>query len=208
MNKYKVLPQQKHLDCTEQEVRFCELILNTMDTKIGYVFKAGYFDGEDHEDPSVKKRASDKYKSLMQKKCIRFYLESHRKSVYVTDDCDVPALKRRLYEIAMGRATEEVLVKTQNGATKEIVSVSIHDQISAAKAFFQFNEADRKYKLSGVKTITDSKIKAQEQKVLDLIGKYKTVDIKKSDFFDKNKDFMDIECVEVENEGDSDRGSE
>ena len=65
MNKYKVLPQQKHLDCTEQEVRFCELILNTMDTKIGYVFKAGYFDGEDQEDPSVKKRASDKYKSLM-----------------------------------------------------------------------------------------------------------------------------------------------
>lgn len=205
MAQYKVLPQQKLADCTEQEVLFCELILSGKGSRMDMVFGAGYFEGEDHNDPIVKRKASDKYRSLMDKRCVKDYLAKNRKKVYVTDDCDVPALKRRLYEIAMGRGTQEVLIKTKDGVQREIVSASIQDQISAAKAFFQFNEADRKYKLSGVKTITDAQSKAQEKRVMDLIGKYKTVDIVKTDFFDKHPEVIDVECEEVEIEGDSDR---
>ena len=208
MAQYKVLPQQKLAECTEQEILFCELILNGKGSRMDMVFGAGYFEGEDHNDPIVKRKASDKYRSLMDKRCVKDYLAKNRKKVYVTDDCDVPALKRRLYEIAMGRGTQEVLVKTKDGVQREIVSASIQDQISAAKAFFQFNEADRKYKLSGVKTITDAQSKAQEKRVMDLIGKYKTVDIVKTDFFEKHPEIIDVECEEVEVEGNSDGRSE
>ena len=204
MNNYKVLPQNKPSECTDQEIAFCELILNTMNTRSGYVFAAGYFDGEDHDDPVVKRKASDKYKSLMDKKCVKMYLAKNRKSVYVTDDCDVPALKRRLYEMAMGRATQEVLVKTKEGVQKEIVSISIQDQITAANSFFKFNEADRKYKLSGVKTVTDRQSKEQEKKVLDFISRYRTVDIKKSDVLDKHPEIIDVDFEETEDERDSD----
>ena len=106
--------------------------------------------------------------------------------------------------MAMGRATQEVLVKTKEGVQKEIVSISIQDQITAANSFFKFNEADRKYKLSGVKTVTDRQSKDQEKKVMDFISRYKTVDIKKSDVLDRHPEIIDVDFEETEDERDSD----
>ena len=168
--------QQANLECTDQEKVFCEAILSGK-TRKDAVLAAGYFQGIDPDDPRMQNRIKVKASNLLKKKCIVHYLQKNKKKIYLTDDCDVPALKRKIYEIAMGDAKQVVAVKTDEGMEAMTLPPSFKDQIAAANVFMKMNELDRKYKLAGVQTLSEQQTMVQETKVKNILDKYKTVDI-------------------------------
>lgn len=177
-----VRPTQRHLECSEQEKSFCNYILAGK-SQIDSCILAGYYSNEDTNDPVIRNRLRVKAKNLLKKKSIVHYLAVNKKKIYLTDDCDVPALKHHLYEIAMGRAKGKYFDQEGNEHETE---PSFKEQVSASLAFMKFNDADRKYKLLGVQTMSDAQALVQETKVSSILAKYRTADIVSTNFYDKH----------------------
>ena len=177
-----VRPTQRNLECNEQEKSFCNYILAGK-SQVDSCILAGYYSDEDPNDPVVRNRIRVKAKNLLKKKSIVHYLAVNKKKIYLTDDCDVPALKHHLYEIAMGRAKGKYI--DANGDEHE-TEPSFKEQVSASLAFMKFNDSDRKYKLLGVQTMSDAQAMVQESKVSSILAKYRSVDIVTTNFYDKH----------------------
>lgn len=177
-----VRPTQRNLECTEQEKSFCNYILANK-SQVDSCILAGYYPDEDPNDPKVRNKLRVKAKNLLKKKSIVHYLAVNKKKIYLTDDCDVPALKHHLFEIAMGRARGKFY---DNDGNEHEFEPSFKDQVSASLAFMKFNDADRKYKLMGVQTMSDAQALVQETKVSSILDKYRTVDIVTTNFYDKH----------------------
>lgn len=184
------------LECTEQEKMFCEYILQG-GTQILAVVNAGYMTMEEADTKKGKIKAGNKARDLLKKQCVVLYMQKNKKKIYLTDDCDVPALKRHLYEIAMGNARA---IEIDNKGYEHEVPPPFNAQIQAATVFMKFNESDRKYKLAGVQTMTDAQVKVQENKVRSLLDKYKTADILTTDFYEKHPELNppEAEFEEIE----------
>ena len=168
------------LECTEQEKMFCDYLIQGGTQQMAVV-NAGYMTLEELNSPKGKAKAGNKARDLLKKKCVVLYMQRNKKLIYITDDCDVPALKHHLYQIAMGNATA---IEIDNKGIEHEVPPPFNAQIQAAQAFMKFNEADRKNKLAGVHTMTDAQVKVQENKVKNLLSKYKTADIVTTNFYE------------------------
>lgn len=185
-------------ECSEMEQKFCDCKIQGQ-TNIMAVVNAGYMTMEDIETQKGKVKAQNKARDLLKKRCVILYMNKNRKRIYLTDDCDVPALKHHLYQIAMGNATA---IEIDNKGIEHEVPPPFNAQIQAAQAFMKFNEADRKYKLAGVHTMTDAQVKVQENKVKSLLSKYRTADIVTTRYFENNPKYAEPLEIEFKEEGD------
>ncbi len=152
---------------TDQERIFCDCLLAGK-TNIQAVISAGYFQPGDECDSEKRVKMHAKARSLKEKVGVTVYLQKNKDKIFLTEDLDTARLKRHIYEIAMGQAKGTYFDK--EGVGHE-VEPSFSDQISAANTFLKMNEIDRKYQLSGVKTVTNDKV--QVNKVQSLLDKYK-----------------------------------
>lgn len=152
---------------TDQERVYCDCLLagkNRLDALV----TAGYFESGDKEIPEMRKKMITKAASLKSKVGVTVYLQKNKDKIYLTEDLDTARLKRHIYEVAMGNA--KGIIYDKDGNPHE-VTPSFGDQIAAANSFMKMNEIDRKYALSGVKTVTTDKV--QINKVQNLLDKYK-----------------------------------
>ncbi len=152
---------------SEQEKIFCDCLLAGK-TQMSALITAGYFQPGDDLDKKTRSKMMNKVRTLKEKVGVTVYLQKNKDKIYLTEDLDTSRLKRHIYEIAMGNAKGETVDK--EGVTHE-TTPSFSDQIAAANTYMKMNELDKKYQLSGVKTISNDRI--QVNKVQNLLDKYK-----------------------------------
>lgn len=152
---------------SEQEKVFCDCLLAGK-TQMSALITAGYFQPGDEVDPVTRRKMQSKVRTLKEKVAVGVYLQKNKDKIYLTEDLDTSRLKRHIYEIAMGNAKGESVDK--DGVTHE-TTPTFSDQIAAANTYMKMNELDKKYQLSGVKTITNDRV--QVNKVQNLLDKYR-----------------------------------
>ncbi len=152
---------------SEQERIFCDCLLAGK-TQMQALVTAGYFQPGDDLDKKTRVKMQNKVRTLKDKVAVTVYLQKNKDKIYLTEDLDTSRLKRHIYEIAMGNAKGEMVDK--EGVTHE-TTPTFSDQIAAANTYMKMNELDKKYQLSGVKTITNDRV--QVNKVQSLLDKYK-----------------------------------
>ncbi len=152
---------------SEQEKVFCDCLLAGK-TQMSALITAGYFQPGDEVDPKTRAKMHSKIRTLKEKVAVGVYLQKNKDKIYLTEDLDTSRLKRHIYEIAMGNAKGESVDK--DGVTHE-TTPTFSDQIAAANTYMKMNELDKKYQLSGVKTITNDRV--QVNKVQNLLDKYR-----------------------------------
>lgn len=173
-NQVEYVNVHKQQVITEQEKKFCELVLRGVGNRDA-VFEAGYYPMDKKDDPVYKNRASAKSQSLLMKKGIRIYLNKNRKIIRVdSDGCDRRALKIHIYDIAMGNITQNVM--TKEGEQVQ-VPPSFKDQITAAALFAKMDNDDRMVKISQVEATPDVVTEEIGQKVSKFISKFNTREV-------------------------------
>lgn len=150
---------------SDQEKIYCDCLLAGKSWTSALI-TAGYF--EPGDEISNRNKMRNKNQSLKNKVGVTVYLQKNKDKIYLTEDLDTSRLKRHIYEIAMGNAKGTFFDK--EGVGHEI-EPSFGDQIAAANCYMKMNELDKKYQLSGVKTVTTDKV--QVHKVQNLLDKYK-----------------------------------
>lgn len=152
---------------TDQEKIFCDCLLAGK-TQMSALITAGYFQPGDDLDKKMRPKMQNKVRALKDKVAVTVYLQKNKDKIYLTEDLDTSRLKRHIYEIAMGNAKGESVDKD---GVKHETTPTFSDQIAAANTYMKMNELDKKYQLSGVKTITNDRV--QVNKVQNLLDKYK-----------------------------------
>lgn len=152
---------------SDQEKVFCDCLLAGKSWTTALI-TAGYYQPGDETKPEYRTKMRNKCNSLKNKVGVTVYLQKNKDKIYLTEDLDSSRLKRHIYEIAMGNAKGTYFDKEGIGHE---TSPSFGDQIAAANCYMKMNELDKKYQLSGVKTVTTDKV--QVNKVQSLLDKYK-----------------------------------
>lgn len=170
-------PTQRNLQCSEQEIAFCEGIISGM-SRLDALQKAGYFPEIDYSDKTKHNKLRVKASNLLSKKCVAHYMQTHKRKIYISEDCNTSILKHHMYEIAMGTAKQTIVTRDKSGLVDVIEAPpSTRDQIAAASVYLKMSEADRKYKIAGVQVVPDEQAKVQENKVKSMLSKYTTVEM-------------------------------